>query len=301
MHVACATGSHLLRGDQVLTCVRDARAAHDGGMPRLLPSLAPSRRRLFLGVLATVLVVVVAVAGAALVRSRGPGSGQVDQARPGPVLLVPGYGGSTASLQVLAQALRDTGRDVTVVALPGQALGDLTVQATALGAAVDAARARSGASTVDVVGYSAGGVVARIWALEDGGAREVRRLVTLGSPLHGTELAELGAAIGGTTCPVACQQLVPGSSVLTRLLATDQPDGPAYLNMWSTSDDVVIPPSSAVLDDVPSPSLQSICPASRTRHGALPTDPQVIAMVTEALAAAPIPTWTRSDCARLSS
>lgn len=270
-------------------------------MPRLLPSLAPSRRRLVLGALAALLVVVVAAASVALVRSASPGSDSVDQARPGPVLLVPGYGGSTASLRVLAQALRDTGRDVTVVALPGEAFGDLTDQATALGVAVEAVRGRTGAVTVDVVGYSAGGVVARIWALEDGGGTEVRRLVTLGSPLHGTELAQLGAAIGGTTCPVACQQLVPGSTELTRLLAAHQPDGPAYLNIWSTSDDVVIPPSSAVLDDVPSPSLQSICPSSRTRHGSLPTDHQVIAMVTEALAPTPIPTWTRSDCARLSS
>ena len=70
--------------------------------PGWLGRLSPARRRLHLvvaGLLAAVLVTVV-------VRSvDGPDDGgraPVDQARRGPVLLVPGYGGSTASLQTLA-------------------------------------------------------------------------------------------------------------------------------------------------------------------------------------------------------
>jgi triacylglycerol lipase len=269
-------------------------------MPRALASLAPARRRLVLGLVTALVVVVVAAAVWVFARGRSSADVAVEQSRPGPVLLVPGYGGSTQSLTTLASALRQTGRDVTIVTLPGQALGDLTDQATTLGAAADAARKRSGGAPVDVVGYSAGGVVARIWALEDGGAQHLRRLVTLGSPFHGTDLAQLGSVIGGS-CPVACQQLAPDSPVLDQLAITTQPKGPAYVSIWSTSDDVVLPPDSAVLPGVPSPSLQSICPSSRTRHSDLPTDPQVIAMVTEALAAAPIPTWTAADCARLSS
>ncbi len=270
-------------------------------MPRrVLPSLAPARRRLLVGVAIALVVAVVAGTGWALVRNRAAAGTVVEQAVPGPVLLVPGYGGSTASLQILAGNLHATGRDVTVVTLPGDALGDLAAQATALGAAVDAARRRTGAASVDVVGYSAGGVVARIWALEDDGATHLRRLVTLGSPFNGTALAQLGATIGGA-CSVACQQLAPDSPVLDQLLNTAQPTGPAYLSIWSTADDVVLPPDSAVLPGVPSPSLQSICPTSRTRHSDLPDDRQVIAMVTEALAPTPVPTWTSADCARLSS
>ena len=269
-------------------------------MPRLLASLAPARRRLALGLVGAVVAAGLAGGVWAFARDNGSAVSAVDQATPGPVLLVPGYGGSTASLRTLATTLQATGRDVTVVTLPGNALGDLTDQASALGRAVDAARQRTGAASVDIVGYSAGGVVSRIWALEDGGASHLRRLVSLGSPFHGTELAELGAAIGGA-CPVACQQLAPDGPVLQQLANTAPPKGPAYLSIWSTSDDVVLPPDSAVLDGVPSPSLQSICPASRTRHSNLPTDRQVVAMITEALAATPIPTWTTGDCARLSS
>ncbi|MBW3609709.1 MAG: hypothetical protein KY463_15490, partial [Actinobacteria bacterium] len=73
--------------------------------------------------------------------------------------------------------------EAVVVRLPGDATGDLRASAELLCAAADAALA-SGAPSVDVIGYSAGGVVARLWV----GARpqDVRRVVTLGSPHHGT-------------------------------------------------------------------------------------------------------------------
>ena len=76
----------------------------------MLDSLSPARRRLVLGVAVLALVLAVAIAVAVVVR-RDPPVDPVAQDEPGPVLLVPGYGGSTASLQVLADALADQGRD----------------------------------------------------------------------------------------------------------------------------------------------------------------------------------------------
>ena len=267
--------------------------AHDGGV---LSGLAPARRRVVLGAAALVGLLLVALVVALL--GRGRPAAPVDQSRPGPVLLVPGYGGSERSLAPLATALRSGGRDVTLVSLPDSALGDLGVQAQALGAAVDAALARTGAGSVDLVGYSAGGVVARLWVVEDRGASRTRRLVTLGSPHAGTQLAQLGTLVPGA-CPTACQQLAPGSAVLARLRGEPLPAGVVALSLWTTADDVVLPPDSAVLSGVPSPSLQSICPTSTVGHSALPGDRLVQHLVAEALGAGRLPSWTPADCASL--
>ncbi len=249
--------------------------------------------------LAVTALVVLALLGGlvAAIRSRGPSS-PVDQAVAGPVLLVPGYGGSTQSLDSLARSLRDDGRDVTVVALPDRGQGDLDDQAKVLDTAVDAALTRTGAPSVDVVGYSAGGVVARLWATEEGGSDRLRRLVTLGSPHHGTDLATLGSLVEGS-CPPACRQLAPDSPLLARLDAQPVPDGLVFVSLWTTLDDVVVPASSAVVDGAPSPSLQSICPGASARHTDLPGDPLVQGLVRESLGREPPPSWTMADCYRL--
>ncbi len=279
------------------------------GLPRLtdgvLGNLAPARRRLVLALLALVGVVVgvgVLLTVAAVLRSAGVlGSPAevADPSRPGPVLLVPGYGGSEGGLRVLASALREQGRDVTVVRLPDRARGDLGDQADALGDAVDTALDRTGQTSVDLVGYSAGGVVARLWVTREGPAR-VRRLVTLASPHHGTQLAAIGTLFSGA-CPTACQQLVTDSPVLDQLAAEGLPVGPGYLSLWTTADDVVVPPTSAVLEGVASPSVQSVCAGDPVRHSGFPSDPVVVAMVGEALGVGPVPSWTTADCERLSS
>ncbi|WP_406831121.1 alpha/beta fold hydrolase [Pedococcus sp. KACC 23699] len=268
----------------------------------MLSALAPARRRLVLAVGGLVLAAAVGICAfvvAHLATSEGPGR-PVDQAVPGPVLLVPGYGGSTASLGPLAASLRSAGRDVTVVELPDRALGDLRDQADALSAVATRVLARTGASSVDVVGYSAGGIVARMWVQEGGGAASVRRLVTLGSPHHGTQLAGLGALVAGA-CPVACQQLDPTSPVLARLNGVALPAGPRYLSVWTTQDDVVLPPASAELDGARSVAVQDVCPDDRVRHSGLPEDGVVRAMVAGSLGAGPVPAWGPADCARLSS
>lgn len=264
----------------------------------MLSRLAPARRRLGLTLVALVVVALVA-AVVAVVLARHPPR-PVDQSVRGPVLLVPGYGGSVQSLATLADSLRQRGRDVTVLALPDQGRGDLDDQAGALDAAVDAALLRTGKPSVDVVGYSAGGVVARLWATEDGGSERVRRLVTLGSPHHGTDLASIGSLVAGA-CPAACRQLAPDSPLLARLASEPVPDALVLVSLWTTLDDVVVPASSAVIDGVPSPSLQSICPDDTARHGDLPNDPLVQALVAEALGEGAVPTWTTADCSRLLS
>jgi len=117
----------------------------------VLAGLSPARRRVVLGFVVLALVAAAALVATLIPRS-APARSPVAQDRPGPVLLVPGYGGSTGSLQSLADVLTAAGRDASVVGLPGDGTGDLYASAAALGRAVDATRKRTDAATVDLVG-----------------------------------------------------------------------------------------------------------------------------------------------------
>jgi triacylglycerol lipase len=263
----------------------------------VLDTLSPSRRRFVLLGVVGGLVVAVVVAAVLVVRAFGDRVTPVAQGKPGPVLLVSGYGGSTKSLEPLRAALEQAGRDVVVVPAVGGGTGDIKTQAKALGAQADRALTRFHASSVDVVGYSAGGVVARTWVRDFGGSSVARRVLSVGSPQHGTTVAELAVGIGGQ-CPTACRQLEPDSQLLRELNARDEtPRGPEFVSAWSTSDEVVVPDDSARLAGAAlNLTVQSVCPAARTAHGDLPSDPVVRALLGSALGRGAPRTPTNVSC-----
>ena len=256
--------------------------------------MLPSRRHLLIavGVSGALLLSGVTALRSGLLREEEVQG--VAQDRPGRVLLVPGYGGDTDSLEVLAGKLRAVGREVGIVALPGDGTGDLRESARVLDAAT------AGATSVDVVGYSAGGVTVRYWAKELGGARLARRIVTLGSPQHGTGIAALGAAFAAERCPIACQQLVPDSTLLRQLNRDGEtPRGPRWLSLWTAQDETVTPPTSARLQGAINVQLQDVCPGLQVSHSDLPRGALVGGIVLQALGVAPIARPT--DCAALSA
>jgi triacylglycerol esterase/lipase EstA (alpha/beta hydrolase family) len=258
--------------------------------------LAPRRRLLLAGILALAILagVAVAVRGCA-----GRSGGPPEQSRPGPVLLVPGYGGSRSALSGLADRIRATGRAATVLTLPGDGTGDLAADAAELDRAVSAELGR-GAPSVDVVGYSAGGVAVRLWIARYATARHAaRRIVTLGSPLHGARLAATGAAFAPDACPTACQQLVPGSALLRELDRSPVPAGLPWLSIWTSEDQTVVPPDSARLAGAVNVPVQSVCADAHVAHGQLPTDPLVTGLVLRALGAAAPTTPGPADCPAL--
>lgn len=265
---------------------------------RLFGGLSPRRRALMLGVCGLAVALVVAIA-AVVVAHRFERRGVPAADRPGPVLLVPGYGGNTGSLAPLAARLSAAGHQVTVVALPGDGTGDLAAQASTVDSYVTAALATpQGRSTgsVDIVGYSAGGVVARLWVQRYDGVHRARRVVTLGSPHHGTSLAAAGTVLAPGACPTACQQLAPGSSLLAGL-ASPVPVPPAWLAIWTADDQTVTPPESANLDGATDLEIQSVCGELQVSHGELPSNAFVQAAVLDALGAGPIRLPTAADCA----
>lgn len=262
---------------------------HWGGLSR--------RRRVLIAVAA---LVIVAGAVAALVRvlAGSPGVTVTDENRPGDVLLVPGYGGGTTALDVLAARIRAVGRTATVVQLAGDGTGDLQVQANVLNGYVNHALT-SGSGPVTVIGYSAGGVVAWLWDVDYDGVTKARQIITLGSPLHGADLAAVGATEVPGECPAACEELVPGSATLARLQQTAAATRPPWLSLWTTDDQVVQPPDSARLPGAVNVPLQSVCPGVTIGHGQLPTAPLVVGIVLRTLRSTTVAAPGPSDCQAL--
>lgn len=95
---------------------------------------------------------------------------------------------------------------------------------------------------VDIIAHSAGGLAARYFVKELGGAKRVHSLVMLGTPNHGT--------LTGTLFPLnkVARQTAVGSPFLQDL--NDGPDtGEAvhYVNIYSKTDGVVLPARNARL------------------------------------------------------
>src|SRR5690606_38635917 len=129
---------------------------------------------------------------------------------------------------------------------------DIRASARALNTFADGIRARYGASKVDLIGHSQGGLVARAYVKYEGGANEVDSLIGLGSPNYGTSIANIVAFLGLGNCIgiVACNQMAIGSSFLNDLNAGDDTIGNVrYTNIYTSLDELVRPVENAAMRD----------------------------------------------------
>src|SRR5262245_43043388 len=260
----------------------------------MLASLSPRRRLLLAAVALLAVAATVAVLLVALWPARQPTPERVV-----PVVLVHGYDGTAASLGALSSRLRAQGRQVVVVQLPERGTGDIEVSAGVVARAVDG----TGANTVDLVGYSAGGIVVRTYLGQPGVAAHVRHVVLLGSPNHGAQLASLAALLGPQVCSGACAQLVPGSALLARLnqlvRGNEFPAGPDVTSIWTAEDRTVTPPASAVLAGARNVRVQDVCADSRVGHSGLVRDPLTLGLALRALSGGLEHQPGPADCAGL--
>lgn len=187
------------------------------------------------GALALVLLAVLAVAPAA--PGAAPAGAATDPV-PEPVVLVPGWMGFPESMNLLAEAFRAAGHPTYVLnqnkpflfdflGLPST---DTATNGPRLAALVDQALAETGAERVDLVGYSYGGLVARHYIKDLGGAATVRRYVGIGVPQRGVT----------TACGLPYEEtghLCPGTPfILTLNRGDDTPGTIAYSTIWSDED-----------------------------------------------------------------
>ncbi len=216
---------------------------------------------------------------------------------PVPVVLVHGFGGDSSAMAAIQARLQREGLQVTSVDLPGGGIGDITESAGTVAAAVEATRS----STVDLIGFSMGGLVIRAYLEHHDGLHRARHVVTLGSPHHGTNIAGAAAVADPGLCTGACEQMTPGSGFLEELNEPDEtPAGPSFVTVWTSFDETVTPPETATLEGAVNVQVQSVCPTSTAGHGDLPRDPMVLGLIVQTLRGKTLTAPEPNDCQRLS-
>jgi triacylglycerol esterase/lipase EstA (alpha/beta hydrolase family) len=160
------------------------------------------------------------------------------------------------------------------------ATGEIGSSAKQLATEVSQVLAETGASKVDLVGWSQGGMMPRYYINNLGGASKVNMLVGLAPSNYGTDLdgvvnliADLGllglaTAILSPACE-ACVEQVQGSSFLTSLNATPTVSTVKYVVIETADDEVVTPYTNAFLPagpNVQNITLQNQCPQDASDH-----------------------------------
>jgi triacylglycerol esterase/lipase EstA (alpha/beta hydrolase family) len=188
-----------------------------------------------------------------------------------PVLLLHGYGcnsGYWAHLTPLLDAARIS--HATVDLEPVAASIDDYVPLVER--AVEALRAGARAGQVAIVAHSMGGLVARAWMRTHGRAR-VARLITLGTPHHGTALARFGLGANAAQMRHGAQWLrllSESEDAATRALVT---------SIYTHHDNIVSPQTSSELPGARNVEFGGI------GHVALGSDRRVLAEVMREISA----------------
>jgi len=174
-------------------------------------------------------------------------------------------------------------------------LTDIAASAKELQAFVAKVLLATGASRVDIVGHSQGGLMPNYYIKRLGGASKVARFVGLAPSNHGTTLSgitNLGAQLGlltsfnllaAMTAPSLVQQQV-GSAFQTALFKDgDTVVGPTYVVIATKRDAVVTPYTNGFLNGARNITIQDQCPTDETGHIGLAFDGPTIQNVLNVL------------------
>ena len=172
-------------------------------------------------------------------RGQGPTAGPV-------VLLQHGFVNNGAVWFFTARALEADGYRVFAIDQP--TFVSLEAMADHLAARVDAVLARTGATQLTLVAHSMGGLIARAYLRRYGNAR-IERLITMGSPHHGTLHAYL--ALGSNA-----RQMRPGNAWLTKLGETVVTV--PFTSIYSLHDTIISPQDSSVMIEADNVALMAV-------------------------------------------
>jgi len=188
-----------------------------------------------------------------------------------PVLLIHGYQCNRGFWLWLRRSLERAGWQVATISL-NPVFNDIDDYAEQVSRRIEDVCAATGAAQVMLVGHSMGGLVSRAY-LRRYGKDRVAKLVTLGSPHHGSVLAKLGLGENG-------RQMVPGSAWLAALNAAGAvPLPPATVSIYSCHDNYVMPQDSSLLDGA------KIVPLAGIGHIEMAFSPEIERLLLAELAA----------------
>jgi triacylglycerol esterase/lipase EstA (alpha/beta hydrolase family) len=177
------------------------------------------------------------------------------------------------------------------------ATGEIGQSAEELATEVNNVLAQTGASKVDIVGWSQGGMLPRQYINFDGGASKVNMLVgfspsNFGTTLDGFEtlisdlgLTQITDAEISADCE-ACVEQLQGSSFLENLNQTPTQPGVQYVVIETQDDEVVTPFTNAFLpaaSNVQNITLQNQCSQDASDHISIPYDSNALQDMINAL------------------
>ncbi len=227
-------------------------------------------------------------------------------AHPYPVVLVHGtFANSAFSWQALSPMLANQGYCVFALnygqTIPGPiyGTGEISASAQTLSTFVNKVLASTGASKVDIIGHSQGGMMPRYYIQNLGGASKVNMMIGIAASNEGTTADGIGTLAGDLTKLIgisfsdlgctACDEQEVGSTFVTNLDSQSgggTSPGVKYVNIESKYDEVITPYKNAFLpaaSNVQNLTLQDYCSTDFTEHIGIIYDPVTLALIVNAL------------------
>ena len=159
-----------------------------------------------------------------------------------PIVFVHGYDSSASTWDTMVGRFKADGwTDAELTRKTYSSTVSNKTVAQDVGAEVDRVLAATGATQVDIVTHSMGGLSSRWFLKHLDGTGRVDDWVSLGGPNHGTNVAYLCFS-------VPCGEMRPGSAFLTELNQADETPGAVdYGTWWSPCDEAIDPQESTIL------------------------------------------------------
>ncbi len=188
------------------------------------------------------LVLVVALTLVGLRPLSGSSSG-AEASHVNPILFVHGFSSSASAWNTMVPRFQADGwHSNQLFAISYNSLQSNVTIANTIQSTVNSIKASTGASKVDIITHSMGGLSTRYYLKNLGGTSSVDDWVSLGGPNHGTIWA------WGCAFLTPCLQMTPGSSFLNSLNAGDEtPGAVSYGTWWSPCDEIITPDESVIL------------------------------------------------------